>query len=55
MKCPNPKCDNSLMLKANLAEGCWGCPSCKGRFFIIITTQPKIETRKEVKDENDQV
>lgn len=37
MYCPN--CAHK-MVKGNLAESCWACPSCEGRYFIVQTKAP---------------
>lgn len=36
-----PGCSNRTLEKKNLAESCWECSTCGGRYFIIETTKPK--------------
>lgn len=44
MRCPN--CGH-LMLKGKLAESCWECPTCKGRWFVVQTTPPSVKVTDE--------
>ena len=39
--CPN--CGSKLVINnPDLSQGCKNCPKCKGVYFIIETTEPKL-------------